>query len=376
MRTVMISIRCTGSRMRLGPGWGQQRGLGQFMGLALVLALVLASVLALTTVAEAQWLPAFGRSRIGTAGFQFLKIQPDARSAAMAGNAINLVNEPGVMFWNPAGLVHGADRPWAGQVNHLSYWSGIRMQSAALARRLESGDVMAFGLRHLQTGAMPVTTEFQPMGTGQTFNATNTSMGLAYARPLTDRFALGLSLNWIYEQMPDWRVHNATVDMGFRYDIGWREMRLAVGINHFGMNVTPQGRLLRPSLSRTDTLGTFESLAPPTVLRLGLSGLVYREGEHKVDGVVQLNHPTDQAESLGAAMEYSYRDLMFVRAGYEHQPGVGQWPSWGLGWSLPRSFGNLRLDYAFAGRQGLGPVHRLGVMVAWGQSNLVAVGTK
>jgi hypothetical protein len=319
--------------------------------------------------AEAQWLPAFGQSRIGTAGFQFLKIQPDARSASMAGNAINLVNEPGVMFWNPAGLVHGVDRPWSGQVSHLAYWSGIRMQSAALARRLGSGDVIAFGLRHLQTGAMPVTTEFQPMGTGQTFNATNTSMGLAYARPLTDRFALGLSLNWIYEQMPDWRVHNATVDMGFRYDIGWREMRLAVGINHFGMNVTPQGRLLKPSLVRTDTLDAFESIAPPTVLRLGLSGLIYRESEHKIDGVVQLNHPTDQAESLGAALEYSYRELMFVRCGYEHQPGIGQWPSWGLGWNLPRSFGNLRLDYAFAGRQGLGPVHRLGLAMAWGRVN-------
>ncbi|MBM3912186.1 MAG: PorV/PorQ family protein [Sphingomonadales bacterium] len=363
MRIVLLYLWSKASFMRWSPGWGQRWGFG------LAVAMLMALVMALTGVAEAQWLPAFGRSRIGTAGFQFLKIQPDARSAAMAGNAINLVNEPGVMFWNPAGLVHGSDRPWAGQVNHLSYWSGIRMQSAALARRMGSGDVMAFGLRHLQTGAMPVTTEFQPMGTGQTFNATNTSMGMAYARPLTDRFALGLSLNWIYEQMPDWRVHNATVDMGFRYDIGWREMRLAVGINHFGMNVTPQGRLLRPSLSRTDTLGTFESLAPPTVLRLGLSGLVYREGEHKIDGVVQLNHPTDQAESLGAAMEYSYRDLMFVRGGYEHQPGVGQWPSWGLGWSLPRSFGNLRLDYAFAGRQGLGPVHRLGVMVAWGSVN-------
>jgi hypothetical protein len=180
---------------------------------------------------------------------------------------------------------------------------------------------------------------------------------------------LGLSLNWIYEQMPDWRVHNATVDMGFRYDIGWREMRLAVGINHFGMNVTPQGRLLKPSLVRTDTLDAFESIAPPTVLRLGLSGLIYRESEHKIDGVVQLNHPTDQAESLGAALEYSYRELMFVRCGYEHQPGIGQWPSWGLGWNLPRSFGNLRLDYAFAGRQGLGPVHRLGLAMAWGRVN-------
>lgn len=101
-----------------------------------VVGMACALLLMIMTRTEAQWLPAFGQSRIGTAGFQFLKIQPDARSASMAGNAINLVNEPGVMFWNPAGLVHGVDRPWSGQVSHLAYWSGIRMQSAALARRL------------------------------------------------------------------------------------------------------------------------------------------------------------------------------------------------------------------------------------------------
>ncbi|MFM7496730.1 MAG: hypothetical protein ACKO17_01145, partial [Bacteroidota bacterium] len=91
---------------------------------------------------HAQWLPAFGRSRVGTAGFQFLKIHPDARSAALSGNAINLVNEPSVMFWNPAGLVHGEDRTWSVQASHLSYWSGIRMQSLAMARRWSGGEVL------------------------------------------------------------------------------------------------------------------------------------------------------------------------------------------------------------------------------------------
>jgi hypothetical protein len=125
--------------------------------------------------------------------------------------------------------------------------------------------------------------------------------------------------------------------------------------------------LVRPTLGRNDTLQTFESLAPPTVLRLGLSGLVYQEQDHRVDGVVQLNHPTDQAESLGFALEYRYREWMFLRSGYEHQSGSGQGPSWGLGWRIPRSYGVLQVDYAFVGRSGLGPTHRLGLMWSGGK---------
>ncbi|MFM8317628.1 MAG: hypothetical protein ACKOAV_04550, partial [Bacteroidota bacterium] len=81
MRTVLLYLWNKASFMRWSPSGGQKWGLG--LGAAKVMALTMA----LTSVAEAQWLPAFGRSRIGTAGFQFLKIQPDARSAAMAGNA-------------------------------------------------------------------------------------------------------------------------------------------------------------------------------------------------------------------------------------------------------------------------------------------------
>ncbi|MFM8786848.1 MAG: hypothetical protein ACKOFE_04275, partial [Bacteroidota bacterium] len=83
MRTVLLYLWSKASFMPWSPGWGQRWGLG--LGVAMVMVLVMALTMALTSVAEAQWLPAFGRSRIGTAGFQFLKIQPDARSAAMAG---------------------------------------------------------------------------------------------------------------------------------------------------------------------------------------------------------------------------------------------------------------------------------------------------
>jgi hypothetical protein len=82
---------------------------------------------------------------------------------------------------------------------------------------------------------------------------------------------------------------------------------------------------------------------------------------------VQLNHPTDQAESLGFGLEYRYREWMFVRSGYEHQSGSGQGLSWGLGWRIPRAYGVLQLDYAFVGRSGLGPTHRLGLMWSGGK---------
>jgi hypothetical protein len=42
---------------------------------------------------RAQVLPAFGATRAGTTGMQFLKIGPDARSAGLSGNFVALVND-------------------------------------------------------------------------------------------------------------------------------------------------------------------------------------------------------------------------------------------------------------------------------------------
>jgi len=56
------------------------------------------------SIAQAQILPTFGNSRTGGSGMQFLKIAPDARSAAMSGSVVGLVNDASAMYWNPAGI--------------------------------------------------------------------------------------------------------------------------------------------------------------------------------------------------------------------------------------------------------------------------------
>ena len=53
---------------------------------------------------QAQVLPAFGATRAGTTGMQFLKIGPDARSAGLSGNFVALVNDVSAVYWNPTGL--------------------------------------------------------------------------------------------------------------------------------------------------------------------------------------------------------------------------------------------------------------------------------
>ena len=51
-----------------------------------------------------------GRGKVGTTGFQFLKIGPSARAVAMGESFIALANDASAMYYNPAGLTQLTDR--------------------------------------------------------------------------------------------------------------------------------------------------------------------------------------------------------------------------------------------------------------------------
>ena len=58
----------------------------------------------LVNTSFAQIFPTYGNNKTGGSGMQFLKITPDAKSAAMSGAVVGLVNDASAMFWNPAGI--------------------------------------------------------------------------------------------------------------------------------------------------------------------------------------------------------------------------------------------------------------------------------
>lgn len=307
---------------------------------------------------NAQLLPSFGDSRVGSTGFQFLKIEPDARSASMGGAYMAVADDVASLYWNPAGLTRLDTQKLHFQTSHTSYFSGINYQFAGLAYKISDQTVIGGGIYYLTTGDMDVTTEFMPFGTGQTYRAVNMAAGFSFAQVLTDNFSFGLTGKYINERIAEIQTQTGVVDFGFQYDVGLANLRFAVGINNFGFSSRPKGKIEHLTLNGTQIVDEFESVAVPGIFRLGLSWDAVDKEDHRLTIAGQLNHPTDNNETFAFGAEYAWNKLFFFRTGYEFGQDERGFPSLGFGLNYHRDFGNIRLDYGMSHKNRLGVIHR------------------
>ena len=112
------------------------------------------------------------------------------------------------------------------------------------------------------------------------------------------------------------------------------------------------------------TESEFESITMPTTFLLGLSYDAYRRGDHSLVATAQLGRPNDNAESLGLAGEYAFRDILMLRAGTRF--GAGEYAgSAGASLSVPVAGRRFDVDYGFSRFERLGNVHALGLRLAF-----------
>ncbi len=316
-------------------------------------------MLLLASAVEAQILPAFGGSRTGTTGFQFLKIAPDAQSAGMGEAWITSAHGVNAMFHNPAGITKLDGQKVAIGISHLKYFSTINLESAGAVYKLSDTRFLGASLVYLNSGEMLRTTEFAPFGTGETFRAVNMSFGLTYAQVMTDNFNFGLSGKFISESIADVQTTTVVFDFGFQYEVGLANTRFAVGLRNFGFNATPSGSIEVISLDGNYTADEFESIAPPAVFQLGFAWDPVSRDKHLLTISGQLNHPTDNNETLNFGLRYIWNDILIARTGYQLGQDEFSYPSLGLGLHFKRNFGNVGLDYAFTAKERLGANHRI-----------------
>ncbi len=303
-------------------------------------------------------LPSYGNSRTGITGMQFLKIAPDARSAGMGGNVLPVVNDVSSMYWNPAGLSKLDTNKLNFQFGHTAYFAGIGLNYAGTAYRLNSSTVIGLSLISLNTGDMPVTTEFQPFGTGETYSANSTVIGLSMGKNLTDFFSFGITGKFAREGVAGVNINNALFDLGFLYDIGIANTRFGVNISNFGFNVQPNGSLKTLSLSGKQTLTEFQTVSVPAIFRLGFAWDPIKNETHTLTTTAQLNHPTDNNESFGIGGEYAWKQTFYGRMGYEFGIDETGLPAFGIGVKAKRNFGVFRFDYGYNNKDRLGNTHR------------------
>jgi hypothetical protein len=314
---------------------------------------------------QAQLLPTYGDSRTATTGWQFLKIAPDARSSGLGETYLAVADDMGSLFWNAAGLTQLDSNRWHTMVAHTAYPADIQQYFGGVVWRLDENTLLGASLQYLDAGEMPVTTEFMPLGNGQTFRPVNMAAAFSWAQVLTNAFSFGITLKYVREDLATVHNQNVLLDLGFQYDIGIANTRFAVGLSNFGFNTTPAGEITYLSITDTTTQVDFEDVGVPTVFRLGFAWDAVKTDIHMLTAAAQLNHPTDNNETYSLGVEYGWKQLLFVRTGYQFATDLSAWPAFGFGLQLQRYFGRIQLDYGFQVLPQLGPVNRIGLQIGW-----------
>jgi hypothetical protein len=313
-----------------------------------------------------------GQNRAGTAGAPELRIPVGARYLAMNGSAIATVSGLEAIYWNPAGVDLSATDANA-MFSYRQYIADMSMNFAAVSGRM--GELGTFGLsfRALSIGDINVTTMEQPDGTGQIFSPSYFTVGLTYSKRLTDRISVGANFNIISENIDKVDATGFSFDFGVIYNDLFSVPGFAVGVvvKNLGpsMSFSGNGTYVLANdqgSSRGPTYYQFQAATSelPSEIGIGLSYTRHFDEENSlvVSAAFQNNNYTADDYKLG--FEYNYKELLFLRAGYNYNEGnifstsvdgaptIWQNYAFGVGVNT-KEFSNIDLsvDYAFVPTQ-------------------------
>lgn len=265
--------------------------------------------------------------RIGTAAAPELLIPVGARDMAMGGATIASSQGIEAIYWNPAGL-SSLDHAAEGMFSSMAYIADISVNYGAVGASFGDFGVVGLSVKSLDFGDIPLTTADDPEGRGgRLYSPTYVTLGLTYARPLTDAISTGITAKLISEQIDRASATGFAFDVGVQYNglVGVQGLQLGVAVKNVGPQMKFDGSgLYRPALASDGRRPAqqFKSEAAsfelPSLVEIGLA---YRRplGEsmsYNLNGSFTNNNLYLDEYRLGGELGYSAEALsLFGRAG-------------------------------------------------------------
>jgi hypothetical protein len=295
---------------------------------------------------------------VGTSAANFLKIGIGARAQSMGGSYVAQADEVTALYWNPAGIVNIKGREvnftqidWITDVN-LSFLGGVVSMG-------EAGSI-GIGITYLSMGEMKVTDWANPQGTGETFEANDVAIGVAYARRISEKFSIGLQVKYIQEMISQSSADAFALDVGVQYQTGFKGLKLGMALSNFGSAMQLSGRDLSIRTDPYNTVGSnpndvhanLETVSwpLPITIRLGASLDVISSEAVRLTGNLDFYDPRDVDQTWCAGAELALLgETVFLRAGvnnyYESElkPSLGG----GLKYDFDDTYGIL-INYAYS----------------------------
>ncbi len=264
--------------------------------------------------------------KVGTAAATFLRIPVGVRGVAMGSAFVAIADDASAMFWNPGGLAR-IDKISL-YVDHANWLPGLDFNYFGFALPLGNAGTVGVNVTALTTQEMLVTTIDQPMGTGETFDASSVAVGFAYARNLTDRFSIGANFKLIQETIFNSNAVGFVFDIGTLYDTPFKGIRLGVSIANFGTDFRIDGEDLNVRVDiAPEQEGNNQSVVgrlrtddfdSPLIMRFGIAWDALVTSGNRLTLSVEGINPNDNAQSVSIGGEYAlFNELLVLRGGFD-----------------------------------------------------------
>lgn len=262
-------------------------------------------------------------TKTGTTAASFLKIGMGARAVGMGGAFTAVSNDISALYWNPAGL--GFANYGEATFNHVDWILDTRFDYAAATIVIDGLGTLGASFATMGVGDMYVTTTAMPEGTGERFTAGATMFGLLFARNLTDKFSIGFNVKYIREQIWNMSAQSVGIDVGTMYIAPvFNGLRIGASMANFGPKMRLEGRdnlvLVKTGAGGKNIINAayeLDSYDLPLIFRVGLATDVLNEENNRFTLAVDAIHPNDNTEYVNSGLEYSWANIVSLRAGWK-----------------------------------------------------------
>jgi len=307
------------------------------------------------------------QSKTGTTVGLSMLIEPSARAAAMGNAGVTTWQEAQSAFYNPGALGHlpGSDV----QFTHSQWLAEITFNYAAAAIRMGSANTLFLTVMALNSGEIDVRTVDQPLGTGERYTANDLAFGLGYSRRITDRFSAGMQVKYWQQTIWHSSANAVALDFGVMYHLPFGTY-LGASIANFGTRASFAGRDLVVRYDQDEDVSgdnsnlnanlDTEDWPLPIFFRVGL-GMPFSMGSNsQLLLVVDAFQPSDNTEAVSLGAEWTFMELLSLRAGYQNlfQEDNDFGLTLGGGLQYATSGYGLRFDYAWAEHLTIGSTQR------------------
>ncbi len=283
--------------------------------------------------------------------YEFLRVETSPRAAAMAGSFVSNIDDPNVIFYNPAGIGLLEGKP--ASFSFLKHLLDINSASLSYSQFFEGIGRFAGAVQYMNYGEFTRADEFANK-TG-TFGASDLAVSIGYSNILDENFYYGTSVKFIYSGIADRSSTAIALDLGLLY-------RIPASKWSIGFSVLNAGTQLTSFVSSKEDL--------PLDVRLGVSKTLAHLPFTFYFSLNKLNEKQDnfsnRLKNFTFGGEFRLSKVIRLRFGYDNEKRkelkIGTTAGLaGFSIGLGALVSNYGIDYSFSSLGSIGSFHRFGI---------------